>query len=229
VKLSVIIPALNEADNIRRAVESAWQAGSSEVLVADGGSTDETPQIAAGLDCQLMASARGRALQQNEAARLAGGDVLLFLHADCALAPGVANQIERALDKSRVQHGALRQHIEAKGVGYRLLERGNAARVRLLGLPYGDQAIFIRRSLFEKIGGFPEVPLLEDLILMQRLRQRAWPVLLPGPVIVNPRRWQARGIVRQTLRNWRIVAAYSLGVPPDRLAGQYPSHSVQSL
>ena len=110
-------------------------------------------------------------------------------------------------------------------MGYRLLERGNAARVRLLGLPYGDQAIFVRRSTFEKLGGFPEVTLLEDLILMQRLRQRAWPVLLPGPVSVNPRRWQARGIMGQTLRNWGIVAAYSLGVPPERLASLYPPHS----
>lgn len=226
--MSVIIPALNEAANIQRAVESAWQAGANEVLVADGGSADETPRIAASLNCKLLATARGRALQQNEAARLASGDVLLFLHADGALSNGVANQIERALAKPQVLHGAFRQHIEARGVGYRLLERGNGARVRFLGLPYGDQAIFIRRSSFEKLGGFPEVPLLEDLILMQRLRQRAWPVLLPGPVIVNPRRWQSRGIVRQTLRNWRIVSAYSLGVPPDRLAGQYPSHSVQS-
>jgi rSAM/selenodomain-associated transferase 2 len=228
VKLSVIIPALNEAANFRRAVESAWQAGANEVLVSDGGSTDETPQIAGSLDCKLIASARGRALQQNEAARLAHGDVLLFLHADCALASGVANQIERTLAKPQVLHGAFRQRIEAQGVGFRLLERGNAARVRLLGLPYGDQAIFVRRSLFEKLGGFPEVPLLEDLILMQRLRQRAWPALLPGPVFVNPRRWQSRGIVRQTLRNWRIVSAYSLGVPPDQLAGQYPAHSDQS-
>lgn len=228
MKLSVIIPALNEAANIRRAVESAWQAGASEVLVADGGSTDETPQIASSLDCQLIATARGRWLQQNEAARLAGGDVLLFLHADGALADGVANQIERALTKPQVLHGALRQQIEAPGIGYRLLERGNVARVRLLGLPYGDQAIFVRRGTFEKLGLFPEVPLLEDLILMQRLRQKAWPVLLPGPVFVNPRRWQTRGIVRQTLRNWGIVAAYSLGVSPNYLAAGYPSHTVQS-
>ena len=225
MKLSVIIPALNEAANIRRAVESAWRAGASEVLVVDGGSTDETPQIAAALDCRLIRAARGRSIQQNAGAKLARGDVLLFLHADGALAEGVANQIERTMVKPRALHGALRQHIEAPGMGYRLLERGNAVRVRLLGLPYGDQAIFVRRSTFEELGGFPEVTLLEDLILMQRLRQRAWPVLLPGPVFVNPRRWQARGIMGQTLRNWRIVAAYSLGVPPERLAGLYPPHS----
>jgi rSAM/selenodomain-associated transferase 2 len=225
VKLSVIIPALNEAANIRRAVESARQAGASEVLVADGGSEDETPRIAAGLDCLLIRSPRGRALQQNLAAKSAGGDALLFLHADCALAGDVAAQVARVLADPQVTHGALRQRIEAPGFAFRCLERGNAARVRWLGLPYGDQAIFVRRDTFEQRGGFPEVPLLEDLILMQRLRQQAWPVLIAGPVLVGPRRWQSRGIVRQTLRNWRILLSYSCGTSPERLAAGYPPHS----
>jgi hypothetical protein len=91
-------------------------------------------------------------------------------------------------------------------------------------MPYGDQAIFIRRNVFAELGGFPEVPLMEDLILMQRLRRRAWPLLLPGRVLVSPRRWQQQGIIRQTLRNWWLTAKYSCGVPPERLAWQYQRH-----
>lgn len=229
MKLSVIIPALNEAANIRRAVESAWRAGASQVLVADGGSEDETRQVAAGLDCRLITSPRGRAIQQNLAARSATGDVLLFLHADCALAGEIAAQIERVFDRPNVTHGALRQQIEAPSFAFRFLERGNAARVRFLGLPYGDQAIFVRRNIFEKHRGFPDVPLLEDLILMQRLRRRAWPVLIDGPVLVSPRRWQSRGIIRQTLRNWLILLRYSLGATPDQLAPSYPRHDRSSV
>jgi len=224
VELSVIIPALNEAANIRRAIESAKKVGASEILVADGGSEDETPGIAATASCRVVSAPRGRAIQQNAAARQARGDVLLFLHADNALAGDIAPQLETALANPQVLHGALVQQIEAAGIAYRLLERGNAARVRWLGLPYGDQAIFVRRSVFEEVGGFPEVPVLEDLILMQRLRQRAWPALLPGPVLVSSRRWQRNGIIRQTLRNWRIASAYSLGVSPERLARSYSRH-----
>jgi rSAM/selenodomain-associated transferase 2 len=224
VELSVIIPALNEAANIRRAIESSRQAGASEVLVADGGSDDATPRIAAELGCPVIDAPRGRASQQNAAARLARGDVLLFLHADNALAGNIAAQIESALASPRVLHGALRQRIEAPGLAYRWLERGNAARARWLGLPYGDQAIFLCRSVFEEIGGFPDVPLLEDLIVMQRLKRLGWPVLLPGPVLVSPRRWQRHGIAGQTLRNWRIVAEYSCGVSPERLASRYLRH-----
>jgi rSAM/selenodomain-associated transferase 2 len=226
VQLSVIIPAINEATHIGRAVKSAWNAGANEVLVADGGSSDDSAQLAAAAGARVIVSPPGRAAQQNVAAREATGDVLLFLHADNALPANAIAQIKTAMQQSKVLHGAFRQRIEAPVIGYRLLERGNAARVRWLGLPYGDQAIFIRRSVFEDAGGFPEVPLMEDLILMQRLRRRAWPVLLPGPVLVSPRRWQRHGILRQTLRNWRLTAAYSLGSTPQQLAESYRRHDL---
>jgi rSAM/selenodomain-associated transferase 2 len=224
VQLSVIIPAINEAAHIGRAVRSAWEAGASEVFVADGGSADDTSKLGAGAGALVIVGPPGRAAQQNAAAREATGDVLLFLHADNALPAEAAKQIESALLDPKVFHGAFRQRIDAPGIGYRLLERGNAARVRSLGLPYGDQAIFIRRGVFEDAGGFPEVPLMEDLILMQRLRRRAWPVLLPGPLVISPRRWQRHGIIRQTIRNWRLTAAYSLGSSPEQLAQQYRRH-----
>lgn len=225
MRLSVVIPALNEAAHIERAILSAWQCGADEVIVVDGGSDDATAAVAAGCRCELVGATRGRASQQNAGARAATGEVLLFLHADSALAADdIAAQIGGALADPRRLHGALRQRIDAAGPGYRLLERGNAARVRWLGLPYGDQAIFVRREAFWRAGGFPEVPLLEDLLLMQSLRRLAWPALVPGPVLVSPRRWRRFGIARQTLRNWWLLARHSLGASPESLARHYRRH-----
>jgi rSAM/selenodomain-associated transferase 2 len=227
VRISVIIPALNEAATIRRAALSAFNAGAGEVIVVDGGSRDETAAIADRCGCRVLQSPRGRAVQMNAGSRASSGNVLLFLHADGALAADCGRQIATALSRRRVTHGAFAQRIEAPGLTFRWLERGNALRVRWLGLPYGDQAIFVRRDAFERCGGFPRVPLLEDLLLMQRLRRRSWPVLLEGPVFVSPRRWHARGVLRQTLRNWAILSAFSCGVSPTTLARHYGRHDEQ--
>jgi rSAM/selenodomain-associated transferase 2 len=224
VRLSVIIPALNEAACIARAVDSAWHSGACEVLVPDGGSSDATKQIAAEHGAMVIDAPRGRARQQNAAAQQATGDVLLFLHADNWFEGSIASQIAGALNSSRAQQGAYRQRIAAEGVIYRVLERANAERVRWIGLPYGDQAIFARREVFFAVGGFPDVPIMEDVLLMQRLRRRSWPLLLPGPVHVSARRWQRHGIARQTIRNWMLLAALTAGFTPGRLAKHYPRH-----
>jgi rSAM/selenodomain-associated transferase 2 len=221
VSVSIVIPALNEAALIAGCVTSALATGPQEVIVVDGGSSDETAALARGAGARVLLCAPGRATQQNAGARAAGGDVLLFLHADTRLAVGGSRQIEAALADVRVGCGAFRQAIEADGRLYRLLERGNAWRAARRGLPYGDQGIFVRRELFEEIGGFPQLRLMEDVFLMKRLRRRAWPVLLPGPLYVSPRRWQRRGVVRQTLRNWGLLGSAALGVHPDRLARFY--------
>ena len=222
--VSVIIPAVNEADHIGTAALSAWDAGAAEVIVVDGGSSDNTVRNARRLDCQVLQGPLGRAIQQNLGAAHATGDVLLFLHADNYLGKKVVGQIRDALQDERVQGGAFQQRIDAAGCLYRLLERGNAWRVRLQGLAYGDQGIFLRRETFERLGGFPPVKLMEDFLLMRKLRKIAWPVLLPGPVYVSARRWKRYGVVRQTLRNWRLVTLYRLGVPPHRLARRYARH-----
>jgi hypothetical protein len=156
---------------------------------------------------------------------VANGETLLFLHADNWLAPSVGEQMRRTFAHKGLLHVAFRQRIEASGCKYRLLENGNAARVRLLGLPYGDQGIAVRAETFWRLGGFPPVPIMEDLQLMRKLRAWAWPALLEGPIYVNPRRWQQRGVVGQTLRNWSLVAAHTLGVSPAQLARFYPPHS----
>jgi rSAM/selenodomain-associated transferase 2 len=224
MRISTIIPAINEAESIERAVSSAWVAGADEVVVVDGGSHDRTPELASHHGAIVLESQAGRAIQQNAGAREATGEVFLFQHADCWLAPTAIHQLRRELDHPGTLGGAYRQRIEAGGIGYRFLELGNALRVRWRGLPYGDQGIFLRRSVFQRLGGFPQVPLMEDLILMRQLRRRSWPRLLPGPIFVSARRWQRHGILRQTIRNWLLVFAFQRGESPARLAAAYRRH-----
>ena len=224
MRISIIIPALNEAAVIERAIQAAHAASADEVILADGGSQDETVDLATRAGCRVITSKPGRARQQNLGADAATGDVLLFQHADNWLDKTALDQVRSALQNPRVIAGAFRQQIPLPGRLYRYLEKGNAWRARCWGLPYGDQGIFLRRKLFEQVGGFPEVPLMEDVLLMQRIRRRQRPVLLAGPIHVDPRRWQRHGLVRQTLRNWTLLTALQFGVPADELANFYPRH-----
>jgi len=225
LQVSVIVPALNEEERISTAIDRAWKAGAAEVIVVDGGSRDRTVEICEAAECHLVRSEPGRAVQQNAGARAANGDVLLFLHADCHLADGSIAQVVRAVN-DRNRCGAFRQRIDSEGFLYRWLEWGNARRVLWWGLPYGDQAIYFERRFFNELGGFPQVKLMEDLLLMRRARKRSWPVLLDGPVHVSARRWRKHGIVRQTLRNAMLLTAWRCGVPPDRLATYYRRHDM---
>lgn len=207
-------------------MRSAWEAGADDVVVADGGSDDETMSIAEANEAQLVTTGRGRAIQMNAGAKIATGDTLLFLHADNRLEPAAIEQIRDALRDQNVQHGAFRQRIDAEGFMYRLLERGNAKRVLWRGCPYGDQAIFMRRAFFDSLGRFPEVKLMEDLLLMRQARRTAWPRLLDGPLHINARRWKRHGVLRQTLRNWSLLTAYQIGCSPDSLASYYRRHDL---
>ncbi|MEK6248706.1 MAG: TIGR04283 family arsenosugar biosynthesis glycosyltransferase [Planctomycetales bacterium] len=222
MNVSVIIPVLNEAALLESAIRRAWSAGADEVLVCDGGSDDETVQIADQQACRLLHCQRGRGVQQNQGARVSDGEVLLFLHVDTWLEPGAIEQIRFVLACNSRHGGGFRQSIDAEGLRYRWLESGNAARIQHLGLAYGDQGIFVRRSTFEQLGGFAEIALMEDLRFMRSLRRLSRPTLLPGPLHVSARRWQTQGVVRQTLRNWSLLAAEKLRVSPDRLARHYP-------
>lgn len=224
VKLSIIIPALNEAANIGATIESAWALRPEEIIVADGGSQDDTAGIAASLECRVITTPRGRAVQQNTGAAVANGDLFLFLHADCRPVPALRDQMEHTLRSPRIPGGVFRHRIDAPGLMYRIIEVGDDLRVCCTRIAYGDQGLFLRREVFERLGGFPEVRLMEDVLLSRRLRDEGRISLLPGPLTCSARRWQKHGPLNQTLRNFVLRAAESLGVHPDRLAQLYLEH-----
>ncbi len=222
MRLSIVIPTLNESARIERSILHALDLRPTEVIVADGGSSDGTTELARAAGAVVINSERGRGHQLNAGARDSQGDVLLFLHADCWLEPDARSQIEATLHDQRVVGGAFRQQIDDDRTVFRWLEWGNAARVRWRNLPYGDQGIFLRRKTFELLGGFESVRLMEDVLLMQKLRRNQHRIeLLPGPIHVDPRRWLANGVVRQTLKNWTLLAGLRLGITPNRLAQFY--------
>ena len=220
--ISVIIPTLNEDANIAALIEQTRGIGDCEIIVVDGGSTDGTCARATGAD-RVLISSQGRAKQQNLGAEACLGDVLLFLHADCRLPPTALNSIHEAMADDRVVGGCFQQRIDSPGLLFRWIERGNAWRVRLFKLAYGDQAIFVRRTVFEQLGRFPEMRLMEDVFLMKLLRRAGHFVLLPDCLAVSARRWQRHGVIRQTLRNWMLLTLALCGVSSDRLARFYPN------
>ncbi len=223
--ISVVIPTVNEEERVGAAIRSAWDADVAEVIVADGGSTDATCSIARETGAAVIASPRGRSKQQNTGALHARGEIVLFLHADCRLARGCGRQILEAMQSNHTcVAGAFQQRIEDVGWAYRGLEWGNAWRARWLRRPYGDQGLFMRKDWFASVGGFPDVPILEEILLMRCLPKSSPLIVLPGPVFVSARRWQRAGILRQTLRNWRILTAFRFGVPLETLSQSYRPH-----
>ncbi len=224
-RLSVVIPTLNEAALIERAVERAFALQPIDVVVADGQSADQTASLAAAAGATVLACRPGRGNQMNAGAAATTGDILLFLHADGWLEPQGVEQMQSALADPKIVGGAFRQRIDHDGRVFRCLEWGNAARVSWRRMAYGDQGIFIRRSVFEEIGHFPEVQLMEDVLLMSELRRRSLPIrLLAGPLHVDPRSWLKQGVIRQTLHNWTLLAGLRLGISPNRLAELYRPH-----
>jgi rSAM/selenodomain-associated transferase 2 len=221
MSISVIIPALNEEANIARAIRSVRVQKPHEIIVVDGGSTDATLQLAGEAD-MVLAGPRGRAVQMNHGAGHATGDILLFLHADCRLEDGALAAAERLLRRRRVSAGCFRMRVQAAGLLYRLIDACATARVQLTGIAYGDQGLFLKRDVFFALGGFPEVRLMEDVLLSLRLRRRGRLLVAPANIFVSARRWQRQGVVRQTLRNWALTALAAAGVPPDWLARYYP-------
>jgi rSAM/selenodomain-associated transferase 2 len=218
--VSVIIPTLNEAACLPDTLRNLRDQHPHEIIVVDGGSTDGTPDLAAGAD-KFLRGPRGRAAQMNLGAAHATGDVLLFLHADCTLDPGALAAAERAVRPPRVAAGCFQMYVTG-GPRYRSIAWGASARVRLTGVVYGDQGLFLRREVFERVGGFPPLKLMEDIFISRALRRRGRVVVLPQRIYVSPRRWQRVGLMRQTLRNWVLTGLAIAGVHPDRLAAYYP-------
>jgi rSAM/selenodomain-associated transferase 2 len=217
--ISVVIPAINEAAVIKTSVRSAVAAGAGEGIVVDGGSSDPTCQIATDAGAsQIVCSPAGRGIQLNAGARQTQGKYLLFLHADNQLGEHCLSQICEYPD---ALWGAFRQSIDSQRKIFRIIEWGNALRARRRGMPFGDQATFVRRDLFFEQGGFPEIALMEDVELSRRLRQCGRPLLLDGPLTISARRWLKNGVIRQTLRNWSLQFCYTLGASPETLRRWY--------
>jgi rSAM/selenodomain-associated transferase 2 len=220
-RLSVVIPAWNEEGTLARAVRSVREQ--AEVVVVDGGSADGTCAVAEAAGARVLRSPRGRGRQLDLGAREAGGDWLVFLHADTWLEGGWAEALH-ALDAG-VVGGAFRFAVDAPQRGYRLLEGAVAARCRLFRLPYGDQALFARREAYARVGGFPPFPLMEDVAFARRLA-RAGRLAFPRVrAFTSPRRWERQGLLRTTARNAWLLALYGLGRPPERLAREYDGGS----
>ncbi len=225
--ITVIVPVLNEAAHLHRSLVSACASPVTEVIVADGGSTDSSCTLATRYGCQIVATGRGRARQMNAAAREAQNDILLFLHADTMLPPQFHAAVWKLMENRRVAVGAFRLRIDGRGPALRVIEWGVAARSILARMPYGDQALFIRRETFEAAGGFPDHPILEDMLLVSRLQRRGMVRVLPQAVLTSARRWQRLGPWRTTFLNQRIVLGYWLGIPTDRLAAWYGNNTTR--
>lgn len=221
MKLSVIIPALNEEATIHRAISSCWTAEADEVIVADGGSRDQTVSIAESCGATVVSSAAGRGIQLNAGVEQADGDVLMFLHADNWLSDSIGKQLSAFFDFSKGDYCCFRQRIDAAGWIYRAIEWGNTMRAQVQKLPYGDQAVCVSRRLFESVGNFKEIPLMEDVDIATRLSKIASPKVLEGPLYVCGRRWQKHGPILQTFRNWLTMLRYRFGASPTRLSKSY--------
>jgi rSAM/selenodomain-associated transferase 2 len=218
VKLSIVIPVLNEAERIGASLAALapLRRRGHEVIVADGGSADATRELAAPLCERVVSSPRGRGAQMNAGARLATGDALLFLHADSALPSEADRLVLESLQRRR--WGRFDVEIEGRHPLLKVVGWTMNLRSRLTGIATGDQAIFVRRADF---AGFPEIALMEDIAFSRRMKRRGAPACLRSRVRTSGRRWESRGVLRTIVLMWRLRLLYFLGARPERLARLY--------
>lgn len=221
--LSIIIPTLDEAAGIAAHLEllQPFRHQGAELVLVDGGSVDETVRIAAPMVDVALVVPRGRGAQLNCGARAARGDGFLFLHADTRLSSGALDAVSAALGGRVHSWGRFDVSIDGRNPLLRLVSGCINLRSRITGIATGDQAIFVRRDLFEAAGGFPPIPLMEDVALSTRLRRVSRPACLRLRVVTSGRRWERRGLMRTILLMWLLRLAYWLGASPARLARLY--------
>lgn len=228
-KISIIIPTLNEAKTIEQTIARIIANHNIEVIIVDGGSTDRTVEIAQKLGVKIVSASGGRAIQMNVGAAVATGKILLFLHADTLLPPGFAIMVRECLLPSNTHlgpiAGAFALRIDAPQWRLRLIEWGVNWRSRFCQMPYGDQAIFLTAETFDKIGGFPDLPIMEDFQLIRELSRLGRVEILSTPVLTSARRWLHRGIWQTTMINQLVIIGYLLGVPPIQLRQWYRDRS----
>jgi len=221
VRLSFVIPALDEAAGIERCLArlQAARARGHEVIVVDGGSHDATAALARPLADRVLAAARGRATQMNAGAAAAKGEGIVFVHADTLLAESADREVAAAL--ALAPWGRFDVRIAGRHPLLGPIAATMNLRSRLTGVATGDQAIFVRRAVFEALGGYAAIPLMEDVELSRRLRRLARPSCLRQRVETSGRRWESRGVLRTVALMWRLRLAYRLGADPARLAERY--------
>ncbi|MEX2352695.1 MAG: TIGR04283 family arsenosugar biosynthesis glycosyltransferase [Gammaproteobacteria bacterium] len=214
---------LNEADSLPDLFEHLLfcQRQGCEVILVDGGSSDNSIALAKLAGFTVFEASQGRARQMNVGATAARGDILIFLHADTRLPVNADRIIIQALTDSRNGWGRFDITIEGRSLILKIISGLMNLRSRLSGIATGDQTIFVKRSLFEQVGGFPDQPLMEDIEISRRLKRLCRPVCLKDKVTTSGRRWESRGIWRTILLMWKLRLAYWLGIPPERLARVY--------
>lgn len=226
LQLSVIIPALNEAAAITATLQALQplRVRGHEVIVVDGGSSDQTVALSRPLADHVIQARAGRASQMRAGASLAAGSVLWFLHADTVAPQDADRLILQTLQQQRKRWGRFDVQLSQtrrllKCVAWMMNQRS-----RLSGIATGDQGLFVTRQLYDGVGGFPEIPLMEDIALSRALRRHERPASIRQPLVSSPRRWLAHGVLHTILRMWSLRLAYFLGVSPERLAAYYAPH-----
>jgi rSAM/selenodomain-associated transferase 2 len=228
VSVAVIVPVLNEAENITALIDDLGRHAFSELVVVDGGSDDGTPEIvAATKTVRLIRTQRGRGSQLNAGATAVSADVLLFLHADTRLPKGALQQIRAVLSDERILGGCFRLAFDVKHPMLSLYSRASA--FDTVFTTFGDQAYFVRAAAFRDVDGFPDWPFLEDVELRRRLRRRGKFVKAHASVVTSARRFRAEGILRRQLLNALILCAFLVGVPAQRLARWYAPRAAAKI
>ena len=221
--ISIIIPVLNEAAIIQPTLQRLQDHRDLEIIVVDGGSNDNTVNMVREMGLKIIAVSGGRSAQMNAGANIAQGNVLLFLHVDTQLPPNFIGIVRQTLKQPQVVAGAFELAIEGKERSLRWIEVLVKMRSRLFSLPYGDQAIFITKQVFKDVGGFADLPIMEDFELIQRLKRQGKIAIAPVAVVTSGRRWQKLGVWKTTLINQLVIAGYYLGISPVKLSNFYRS------
>jgi len=217
--ISVVIPTLNEEAHIAKSINSA-KSEAFEVIVVDSGS-DKTADIAQQLECKVITASQGRASQMNAGGREAAGEILLFLHGDTVLPQQFSTEVHKLLSTPQIACGAFGLHIDQPGITVRIIEFCTNIRAKLFSMPYGDQAIFMYKSLFNTVNGYDDVSFLEDVMLVNAIKNHGKIAISDHKVSTSGRRWQKRGIVRTTMINRLIILGFLLGASPKRLDKWY--------
>lgn len=224
-RFSIVIPAYREAGRINDSLDRLMRisgAADTEIIVVDGEPEQSTLAAIKTPAVRTIASSKGRGVQLNTGAREAAGAILIFLHADTRLPPNALETIDRVMNSGDPVAGAFDLGIDSDRFAFRVIEKIASLRSRLTRIPYGDQALFLRRDYFHSLGGFQDIPIMEDVELMQRIKKRGGKIhILKDKVQTSARRWEKEGILCGTLRNWLLISLYHMGVRPETLARFY--------